>query len=207
MSPLVETCFSVLEYPFGALTRNGDPLPRTFPKRGNAKGHWCTWCGWPTVGRKEWHPECVRWYLCAKGLTVYTSGAPLLHTMDEADRRSELAYRRHDAARDYAHAVADQQMQKLGLGHLYGGKSPDAITIPPAPDPILCAECGDGYSDVDHTVALSVAHEHRRAGARRWWRAWTPGNLRPLCHVCHAQKTGADRRELSRLRSPQDRLF
>ena len=81
------------------------------------------------------------------------------------------------------------------------------IDVPPAPEPELCVECGEAGSETDHHLALSVAHEHRLLGDTRWWRAWTPSNLRPLCHGCHATKTGSDRRELARLRTRQPALL
>lgn len=72
----------------------------------------------------------------------------------------------------------------------------------------LCCECKtEPYSEVDHIRALSIAWELRKRGDRRWWRAWTPGNLRPLCHDCHNLKTRTDRRELSRLQKGQLELL
>ena len=80
--------------------------------------------------------------------------------------------------------------------------------IPLAP----CDECGlahdqadkDGrWPEVDHREALSVAWECRRLGRRRWWHAWTLGNLRWLCHSCHREKTALDRRTLAGLRKEQ----
>ena len=72
----------------------------------------------------------------------------------------------------------------------------------------LCCECKtEPYTEVDHIRALSIAWELRKRGDRRWWRAWTPGNLRPLCHDCHNLKTRTDRRELSRLQKGQLELL
>ena len=84
--------------------------------------------------------------------------------------------------------------------------------IPLAP----CEDCGlvhdqadkDGrWPEIDHRIALSVAWENRRLGARNWWHAWTPGNLRWLCGACHRIKTGHDRKLLARLRNRQSDLF
>ena len=70
-----------------------------------------------------------------------------------------------------------------------------------------CEKCGGNADEIDHRLALSVAWEIRRHGDRRWWRAWTVGNLRWLCRACHKTKTADDRRSLARLRSPQQQLF
>ena len=83
-----------------------------------------------------------------------------------------------------------------------------------APDGWRCALCGEDRRlraegegktlsieyEVDHAVSLVLAHEHRELGDPKWWRAWTPDNLRVLCHECHVRKTGEDRREINRLR-------
>ena len=72
----------------------------------------------------------------------------------------------------------------------------------------LCCECKtEPYTEIDHILALSIAWELRKRGDRRWWRAWTPGNLRPLCHECHNLKTREDRGELSRLQKGQLKLI
>ena len=72
----------------------------------------------------------------------------------------------------------------------------------------LCCECKkEPYTEIDHILALSIAWELRKRGDRRWWRAWTPGNLRPLCHECHRLKTREDRAELSRLQKGQLKLI
>ena len=68
-----------------------------------------------------------------------------------------------------------------------------------------CVKCGmDTGFEIDHRVALSVAWEHRRIGLRGWWKAWTVRNLQWLCTVCHATKTGHDRKLLARLRIESD---
>ena len=86
-----------------------------------------------------------------------------------------------------------------------------------APDGWRCAVCGEDRKfrdksevggkqflsidyEIDHKVALALAHEHREIGDRQWWRAWMPINLRVLCHDCHAKKSGEERREINRLR-------
>ena len=75
-----------------------------------------------------------------------------------------------------------------------------------------CEDCGLSYEDnerpeIDHRIALSVAWERRRLGDGHWWRAWTLGNLRWLCHACHVKKTAKDRRLLADLRKGQRRLL
>ena len=63
-----------------------------------------------------------------------------------------------------------------------------------------CEECGSDYQiEIDHRISLMVARRLRNAGRRNWWRAWTPANLRPLCHECHRQKTRNDREIMRRL--------
>ena len=67
---------------------------------------------------------------------------------------------------------------------------------------LLCAECKveqKYYYEIDHTLALSIAWELRRLRYRKWYRAWTPTNLRLLCRECHREKTRADRAELAKL--------
>ena len=151
-------------------------------KRAKGQTRWtCTWCGEATTVRRSWHDECVRWYLAAKGQTVYAGGNfSLLFSQKVGEKRWRQSYAHHNAK---ARAARGED-----------------IEVPPAPDPVACVECGEPYSEVDHLVALSVAHERRRLGDPRWWIAWTPGNLRPLCHDCHAVKTAADRRELAHMR-------
>lgn len=56
---------------------------------------------------------------------------------------------------------------------------------------------GKDTAEYDHTLAISVARE---LGGRFVLRAFTPHNIRRLCHDCHAAKTGADRALLSMLR-------
>ena len=62
-----------------------------------------------------------------------------------------------------------------------------------------CESCGAAGDEVDHRVSLGVAHLLRQTGDRRWWRAWTVGNLRWLCHACHLAKTTLDTAERQRL--------
>ena len=69
-----------------------------------------------------------------------------------------------------------------------------------------CEECGNQIAEVDHRLALSVAVERRRLGDRRWWRAWTPSNLRWLCQECHKKKTAEDRHLLADMRSVTHRV-
>lgn len=151
----------------------------------------CVWCGEPLARRGNWHGECVRAYLAAKGATVYPGGRTLLLSLAEHDRhwRDRFAWWTANPTRPRS-------------------ECPVVLKFP-------CDECGrtDAGVEVDHRLALSVAHERRELGCRRWWRAWTLANLRPLCHECHATKTGADRRELAALRrelaaraSPQARF-
>ena len=65
---------------------------------------------------------------------------------------------------------------------------------------ILCCECKNKpYDEVDHLLALSIAWELKKRGDRKWYRAWTPQNLRPLCYECHAKKTREDRALLAKL--------
>ena len=63
-----------------------------------------------------------------------------------------------------------------------------------------CEECGSKAMEIDHRVALSVAWERMLTGDRRWWAAWTIGNLRWLCRECHVTKTRDDRYVLRKLR-------
>ena len=71
------------------------------------------------------------------------------------------------------------------------------ITAQLAPWGELCANgCGALGKQLDHHVAIGVAG---RTSERELLRAFLPENLRWLCHACHAQKTGQDRREMNRL--------
>ena len=61
--------------------------------------------------------------------------------------------------------------------------------------------CGQPGTEIDHRDSLGAA---ARSGSwRRRIRAFTLGNLRPLCRECHAAKTRRDRREQADLASPQ----
>ena len=71
-----------------------------------------------------------------------------------------------------------------------------------------CENCGaEGDREIDHRLALSVARSTRDPITIA--RAWSIGNLRWLCHKCHAMKTGRDRRALTAIRrqSRQPDLF
>ena len=120
----------------------------------------CRWCHEPCSPRANWHTECARWFLAAKGSVSPPHGES--HKGGEWERWIEPNGRRC----------------------------------------IACAVCRTrGYDEVDHHDALSIAWERRGRGDRRWWRAWTPMNLRPLCQPCHAVKTRHDRARLARLRA------
>lgn len=133
----------------------------------------CRWCRQECEPRKTWHDECVRWYLIAKGKTVYAGGQlPLTDTRREAEKRWRAVH-------------------KWAMSGRQG----------PHPNRIVCVACNERAGcEIDHELALSVAWEMRARGDRRWWRAWTPRNLRWLCRECHAVKTADDRRLLARLR-------
>ena len=61
-----------------------------------------------------------------------------------------------------------------------------------------CAACGSrDQLEIEHELAISVAVE---LGRRAIMRAFCPGNLRYLCHDCHAAKTRQDRIILKYLR-------
>ena len=67
-----------------------------------------------------------------------------------------------------------------------------------------CVECGLMGTEVDHVDSLGAA---ARSGSwRRRMRAFTIGNLRSLCRLCHVQKTATDRREQREQDSPQMRM-
>ena len=64
-----------------------------------------------------------------------------------------------------------------------------------------CEVCGRPGTEIDHRDSLAAA---ARSGSwRRRIRAFTRGNLRPLCRECHVAKTRRDRREQADLASPQ----
>lgn len=139
----------------------------------------CQWCFQPTGNkRRQWHDECARWYLAAKGQTRHAGGSiPLLITRKAWSAAMRLRSRWRD-------------------------KNPDT-PISECPHPHAenfdCAECGAPYWDeIDHRIPLSIGRVLRAEGDPRWWHAWTPGNLRPLCHKCHAAKTRGDRARLAR---------
>ena len=67
-----------------------------------------------------------------------------------------------------------------------------------------CVECGLCGTEVDHIDSLGAA---ARSGSwRRRIRAFTVGNLRSVCRLCHQQKTAADRQEQRELVDPQIRM-
>lgn len=59
-----------------------------------------------------------------------------------------------------------------------------------------CEMCDRPGEEIDHRLALSIAH---RLGRRAELRAYRIENLRWLCRECHAVKTAADRRVLARM--------
>ena len=67
-------------------------------------------------------------------------------------------------------------------------------------DFIECEICGEPGAELDHRLALSIAH---RLGRRAELRAYWIDNLRWLCRSCHLVKTAADRRALARLSEPR----
>lgn len=153
------------------LRRNGRALIRSVGFLPKRSRKNCVWCCEPLTGRaRSWHPECVKAYLVATGAVRFAGGYPYVI---EPGRCA-------DCGRD--------PIEEDGVGD-------DGVT---RRDPNWLM--GIYGFEVDHRIALSVAHELRRAGDRRWWWAWTVRNLRWLCHECHAKKTGADRRTLARLR-------
>ena len=65
------------------------------------------------------------------------------------------------------------------------GQHPDEIQH------TLCEICGNPPDEMDHRLAIEVAHA---LGPAAMLRAFTPDNLRWLCRDCHRRKTGQDRR-------------
>ena len=137
----------------------------------------CQWCERPTeTKRRTWHTDCLRVYFMAKGQTVYSGGGRVpLYTTD----------RKH--------------FKRIRHVFLWKRQNPDTDPLM-CPDIERCVQCVDRQGiEIDHIVALSVAREARRLGCRKWWVAWLPMNLRPLCHECHCEKTRADRSLLRKL--------
>ena len=62
-----------------------------------------------------------------------------------------------------------------------------------------CEECGKPGTEIDHRLAIGIAH---LKGRRYILRAFLLSNLRWLCSECHRIKTAADRAEM---RSPGGR--
>lgn len=63
-----------------------------------------------------------------------------------------------------------------------------------------CAVCKQecGMGELDHTLAISVG---QAMGGRWTLRAFTPMNIRRLCHSCHVAKTKSDRAVLKMLKT------
>lgn len=74
------------------------------------------------------------------------------------------------------------------------GKQVRTITNEPLLGPGDCVLCGAVGAELDHEVALSVAHATGDEKALLW--AYTLDNLRWLCHDCHVVKTKQDRQML-----------
>ena len=146
----------------------------------------CQWCFQPTGNkRRQWHDDCARWYGVAKGRTRY-GNIPLLIT--HAQWKAGIKRRW-----EWLDGDLDREMKDCPHPH---------------PESFDCEECGEPWWDeIDHRIALSIARKMRAAGDRRWWRAWTPGNLRPLCRKCHAAKTRGDRARLARFGGATGDLF
>ena len=63
-----------------------------------------------------------------------------------------------------------------------------------------CRMCGGPATEIDHILALSIAHE---MGQRFAVRAFFPSNMQWLCRECHRIKTASDKRLLANLRNPR----
>lgn len=133
----------------------------------------CIWCFQPLDGAaRRWHPECVRWYLVARGQVVQAGGGRYLIDPGPCDRCGKDPIE-EDGLNDIGERRDPQHLMRI-----YG-------------------------FEVDHRLALSIARANRDDGDPDWWRAWTPGNLRWLCHECHGEKTRDDRRDLAAKRRRQ----
>ena len=73
----------------------------------------------------------------------------------------------------------------LNAYRVASGQHPDEIQH------TLCEICGDPSDEMDHRLAIEVAHA---LGPDAMLRAFTPDNLRWLCRGCHRRKTRQDRR-------------
>ena len=67
-----------------------------------------------------------------------------------------------------------------------------------------CEVCRAKGKEIDHRTALSVARQLEAMGDRKWWRAWTVGNLRWLCRPCHREKTNSDRAWVAELKTRRE---
>ena len=77
-----------------------------------------------------------------------------------------------------------------GTQRLAGGRA----IVPRRP----CA-CGGPAEELDHIVALAIAHA--RGDRRGVMRAYTEGNLRWMCRPCHKEKTREDRRIIANIKA------
>ena len=133
----------------------------------------CSWCWGATdePRRRYWHSECMIWNSAAKcTLTPYAAMKGRL--VPEYDGPEYAAY--FDKWWDRCCATCG--VRGAGYGKKWDGR----------------------YElEIEHELAISVAVE---LGRRAIMRAFCPGNLRYLCHDCHAAKTRQDRIILKYLR-------
>ena len=135
----------------------------------------CSWCWQPTdePRRRYWHSECVIWNYAAK-CTLTPYAAMKGRMMPEWEGPEHNAYWKEWADRCCA-ACGVRADGNYGRNWRAGADLED-----------------------EHELAISVAVE---LGRQAIMRAFCPGNLRYLCHDCHAAKTKQDRVILKYLRN------
>ena len=170
-------------------------------------GKRCRWCQRPVqeTQRRVWHQHCLLAYWAATGNQSAITDAlrsQYRRQHDEQDPPCELcgltphdAERNADELRRSATAIRDQHRE---LTQPDAEKRADSYRAMNQRCRSLMtqAELATRF-ELDHRDALSVAWAS--GDERRLMRALALGNLRWLCHACHAAKTGEDRRMMTSL--------
>ena len=159
----------------------------------------CRWCQ-RTVeekGRRLWHQQCVNAYWAATGnqgaLTEAIRKERLLHNEDNHPSCDECGLTSHQAERK----AEDFREKAKATSQRYQAKKLDYSTMASQYSKLMEQAHMAMRFELDHRDALSVAWAS--GSERRLIRALTLANLRWLCHLCHAKKTGQDRHRMRNL--------
>lgn len=182
------------------------PSLRPLNGKGSRSSKVCRWCRRlvEEKGRRQWHERCVVAYYAATG-----KQSGLAEEMRRSYRRAndwaDPGCLECGQTAEGARILADGYRQQANaLREQYHGGALGYQQMHEQYADLMGKAHHAEQFELDHKDALSVA---AAAGdERRAIRALTLGNLRWLCHLCHATKTGIDRRKWNNLMNglPED---